>query len=780
MGITKLLAGAVKAAAKETEIAAAAAKAVEKTTAVISRAAGTVSETLPDIVKSINTNAKYYQYSPKTQQTVNALREAIFKFAKEKNNINIFTNNEYYIKNLLNYCSDEKTVYTIAGSMGNYNKYCNFTQKIFKAFKNAKYLKLEDKEAALTNLTLMSFTDPKSFKALIKSKGIDEIISGRLNISYMKNLKSTDKIDENYFYKLFDNIEKATDERLVKSGLDKDIVNKYLKNFYDDEVCLNPDFVNEFITKLEKIKNPELTNKILNKFPMDGMFKDIGHKEVLKLIDKAAEHPQEIQKVIQLQKTTPGMANHYANFLINKKFPEIEDLFNYYIKFEKAHPDVCQPETLSCMCEFIEKGGDKKLLEEICNKAVQIKDPEFIPKICGYAGKDNFDLLKTMLKNNTLDAEALFKLEMSTFDKDLTEKAFKETYLPLLQKFKKYNIPPMEQEYLAARIAKMQIRNPEEFAKLQNTKVLDLIKEGKINPGILNDYTPETVFTPEILSDIQKLLNNESLIKKFDTTKNILQKTTTGDVISVKGKLYINNNGHLEPWNMTEEKFNELFPLVDRFSTRQGVDDCYFISPLTEMYRNPKTRGEYYKMFEQKGDDICVTIPAYKDYCGEVRFPNGQIKVQDFHAQAAKNVQMLEQAYGRTALRTPQQVKSQEILNPLTTDNLEFIQDRIKSGSLNSAMRELLPKNALIRFYNDKNRIKDILKDFANDKRTIIQEGSLLRAGGNVGHARTVAGYNPLTKTVTLIDPNQTAVEETVPLDEFMEKLCSIIVARPV
>ena len=784
MGITKLLAGAVKAAAKETEIAAAAAKAVEKTTAktttaVISRTAGTVSETLPDIVKSINTNAKYYQYSPKTQQKVQQLREFIFKYANEKNNPQIFNTHEEYIKNLINYCSDEKTVYTIAGSMGNYNKYCNFTQKIFKAFKNAKYLKLEDKEAALTNLTLMSFTDPKSFKALIKSKGIDEIISGRLNISYLKNIKSTDKIDENYFYKLFDNIEKARNERIIKSGLDKNIINKYL-NLFDDEVCLNPDFANEFITRLEKIKNPELTNKILNKFPMDGMFKDIGHKEVLKLIDKAAEHPQEIQKVIQLQKTTPGMANHYANFLINKKFPEIEDLFNYYIKFEKAHPDVCQPETLSCMCEFIEKGGDKKLLEEICNKAVQIKDPEFIPKICGYAGKDNFDLLKTMLKNNTLDAEALFKLEMSTFDKDLTEKAFKETYLPLLQKFKKYNIPPMEQEDLAARIAKMQIRNPEEFAKLQNTKVLDLIKEGKINPGILNDYTPETVFTPEILSDIQKLLNNESLIKKFDTTKNILQKTTTGDVISVKGKLYINNNGHLEPWNMTEEKFNELFPLVDRFSTRQGVDDCYFISPLTEMYRNPKTRGEYYKMFEQKGDDICVTIPAYKDYCGEVRFPNGQIKVQDFHAQAAKNVQMLEQAYGRTALRTPQQVKSQEILNPLTTDNLEFIQDRIKSGSLNSAMRELLPKNALIRFYNDKNRIKDILKDFANDKRTIIQEGSLLRAGGNVGHARTVAGYNPLTKTVTLIDPNQTAVEETVPLDEFMEKLYSIIVARPV
>ena len=430
MGITKLLTGTIKAAAKETEITTAVTKAVEKATAkttntVVSKIAETLPEILPDITKSISANAKYLQYSPKTQQTINALREAIFKFAKEKNNINIFTNNEYYIKNLLNYCSDEKTVYTIAGSMGNYNKYCNFTQKIFKAFKNAKYLKLEDKEAALTNLTLMSFTDPKSFKALIKSKGIDEIISGRLNISYLKNIKSTDKIDENYFYKLFDNIEKARNERIIKSGLDKNIINKYL-NLFDDKVCLNPEFANDFITKLEKINNPELANKLLNRFPMDESFKDFGHKELAKLIDKAAEHPDAIQTVIQLQKTTPGMANHYANFLIKKEIPEVEDLFKYYLKFEKAHPEICQPETLSCMYGLIQKGADKKMLEEICEKAIQIKNPDFIPEICSYAGKDNFDLLKSMLKNNAFDKESIFKFKMSKYDKELTEKFTKK------------------------------------------------------------------------------------------------------------------------------------------------------------------------------------------------------------------------------------------------------------------------------------------------------------------------------------------------------------------
>ena len=784
MGITKLLTGTIKAAAKETEITTAVTKAVEKATAkttntVVSKIAETLPEILPDITKSISANAKYFQYSPKTQQTVNALREAIFKFAKEKNNINIFTNNEYYIKNLLNYCSDEKTVYTIAGSMGNYNKYCNFTQKIFKAFKNAKYLKLEDKEAALTNLTLMSFTDPKSFKALIKSKGIDEIISGRLNISYLKNIKSTDKIDENYFYKLFDNIEKARNERIIKSGLDKNIINKYL-NLFDDKVCLNPEFANDFITKLEKINNPELANKLLNRFPMDESFKDFGHKELAKLIDKAAEQPDAIQTVIQLQKTTPGMANHYANFLIKKEIPEVEDLFKYYLKFEKAHPEICQPETLSCMYGLIQKGADKKMLEEICEKAIQIKNPDFIPEICSYAGKDNFDLLKSMLKNNAFDKESIFKFKMSKYDKELTEKVYQETYLPLLQGFEKYNIPPMEKEYLAQRIADLQIKEPKQFAKLQDTKILDLIKEGKVHPRILDGYSSETGFTSEILSDVQKLLNGESLIKKFDTTKNILQKTSTGDVISVKGKLYINNNGHLEQWNMTEEKFNELFPLVDRFSTRQGFDDCYFISPLTAMYKNPQTRGEYYKMFEQKGNDIYVTIPAYKDYLGKVKFPNGQIKVQDINADAAKNVQMLEQAYARTALRTQQEVHSQEMLNPLTTDNLNYLQNRIRSGQLRNSMRELFPKNTLIRKFEDKNQIIQIIKDFANDKRTIIQEGSLLRTGGEIGHARTISGYNPQTQTLTLIDPNRTAIEETVPLDMFMEKLVSIFVARPV
>ena len=81
------------------------------------------------------------------------------------------------------------------------------------------------------------------------------------------------------------------------------------------------------------------------------------------------------------------------------------------------------------------------------------------------------------------------------------------------------------------------------------------------------------------------------------------------------------------------------------------MGDCYFISVLKSLYQNPKTRGAYYKMFEQKGNDICVTIPAYKGYKGEIRFKDGKIDFSAGSARAAKHVLMLERTYARTALR---------------------------------------------------------------------------------------------------------------------------------
>ena len=243
--------------------------------------------------------------------------------------------------------------------------------------------------------------------------------------------------------------------------------------------------------------------------------------------------------------------------------------------------------------------------------------------------------------------------------------------------------------------------------------------------------------------------------------------------------MYINNDGKLEPWKMTEEKFNELFPLVDRFSTRQGKDDCYFITVLNSLYQNPKTRGNYYKMFEQKGDDILVTIPAYKDYLGTVKFPKGEIKIDATcnNADAAKNVQMLERAYSRTAVRTSENTPIGQ--NPITTEDLNYLQNRIESGHTKNVFRELYPSAAQNpqKVIIDKAQITSALENYSQNPRYIITHG-YLPEDRQIGHANSIKSYDPKTQTVTLTDPEEAGVQHTQSLKDFLSTAWSIVVSR--
>ena len=295
-----------------------------------------------------------------------------------------------------------------------------------------------------------------------------------------------------------------------------------------------------------------------------------------------------------------------------------------------------------------------------------------------------------------------------------------------------------------------------------------------------------TKFRSEIIEDAQKLVKGESLIKHFDTTKDIIKKTQSGDVISVQGKMYINNNGRLEPWNMTEEKFNELFPLVDRFSTHQAIDDCYFIAPLNSLYENPKTRGAYYKLFEQKGDDILVTIPAYKEYGGVIKFPKGEISTNTeygYTADGAKHIQMLEQAYSRCAFRKGDKISISQ--NPQQTTDLEFLNRRIRGGFNWEVIQEFqpainYPATTKRVYISDKNKgnVKQLLETYANNPRYIISEGFITGNAASSGHARHISSYNPQTNMVKVVDPRFSEIEREIPVENFLEKLVGLFITR--
>lgn len=247
MGISKIVTNTVKAAVKT---ANAPAQATKKVASVMENA---FEKAMPEL--QLAENSAYHSFSPETKEIVRKIRDFYWQYAK---NPTSFSNTDSWISNLARYGDNEKEVATLLKSTKNFNLYVDVKSKINKDL--TKIIPSNDAPSVKTKLALMALFNKGSFKALAKSKGMKEIKEGRLNISYLKDIKSTDKIDEDFFYKMFDNIEKQTNKRLVNSGLDVDAVKKYLK-MADEKVCKDPNFVNEFVSDLEKSKTLNLQTK---------------------------------------------------------------------------------------------------------------------------------------------------------------------------------------------------------------------------------------------------------------------------------------------------------------------------------------------------------------------------------------------------------------------------------------------------------------------------------------------------------------------------------------
>lgn len=739
-----------------------------------------IADEYPKLADMLKKNSNYFKFSDETRKCIDNFCNKIMEAAQKINNSQYYKNIMSDVKNLVNLCNDKRIIKILMTNHKAYNMYINNLKRIRCDLNFVQYKNVQEAVQIRYNLALMSTFNSKNFKTLTKSKGFNEIANGRLSIEYLKNLKPTSKIDEDFFYKLFDKIEKTNNARLEKAGIDVKTANKYLKMF-DREICLNPQFANDFITKLEKADNPELINSILKKFDTENI--TIYKENFFKLLDYAAIEPQYLETALRIQKANLWSIPNIINLMKNKNQYKVSDeLFEKFLKFEKTNPDNVYPAMLMCVNDFLHvKGADEKLVQKIFDNAGILKKnlgTDSFDTMFSRTNEHNIGILKSCIEKRELSPEDWFKFKILSTENgqklsdDEILKLYNTIYKPLAGVLGKDNL------YIADRVTELSVTKPEIYAKYKDSKILDLVLKRKISPRILQN--PNGKILPEITADIQKLLKGESIIKKFDSVKDVLKKTQAGDVISVKGKMYINNKGKLERWNMTEEKFNELFPLVDRFSTQQGDDDCYLISCLIGMYRNPQTRGAYYKMFEQKGNDICVTIPAYKGYKGEVRFSEGEISTIWSNADAAKNVQMLERAYSRTALRSDLSDKSiSSGKNPLTTDDLGYLQERIKSGKLETVMRELLPYDAVIKDFptkniSDKKEIRTALENIGQNPRYIITEGFAISP--KHGHARLIINYDQ--NGATVIDPGISGKQILIPIKEFFEKLLEINVTR--
>jgi len=774
-------------------------------------------EDFPPFSILLSNSEKYAKLSDETKLWVNRFCNSVKTYGKAKNQSLQYKNFITHVRYLIDNCGDESVVKIMMAEPKNFQQFISSLASLFSSTKKCVQDVSSDLTAFRCRLAAMSVLNPKSYNALWNSKGMKEITAGRLNVSYLRDVKVFDKIDEDFFYKMFDRIEKSNIERLKKSGIDSDLVMKYLNLPECDKlICIQPKFADHVITSLEKVNNPELVNKILGicgNFDRN-LWTKFDDACFIKLIQNAITDPKTVAKVMRLEKSNLYTASELVELMKNKQQFKISDeLFEQYLKFEKAHPDCCYPSTLRYLNEFITNGGDEKVAKKIFDNAENIKSSIDVTQLFHGATTDNRELLNKCLEKGSVTPVEAFKFNFladngaSLKDEEIS-KLFKDTYTPLMKELSsksgreffakrlsnlKAKAPALYQKLMDINITEL-IKNPEfdpsmlekyihaldnpaVCKRLADTRLFDLIKDKKVNPRIILQME-QGALRPEILEDIQKLLKGESLVKKFKSTKVALKNTILGDVVSIDGKMYINNNGKLDPWKMSEEKFNELFPLVDRFSVRQNIGDCYLLSTLDALYTNPHTRGTYYKMFEQNGKSVLVTIPGYKDFKGTTYFKSGTFNPTRYSADGPLHLQMLERSYSRSAIRNPANMDAATAsapLNPETTNNNRFLSNRITGGFQRTVMNEIIPEKngghplSQLEFIRNDEAV-DWVKVFSNDKDYILSAAYWPDTARKNGHAITVSGYDEATQSVVLRNPWYTAIEYKIPLDEFLSK----------
>ncbi|MBR1620305.1 hypothetical protein IJ674_10500 [bacterium] len=199
--------------------------------------------------------------------------------------------------------------------------------------------------------------------------------------------------------------------------------------------------------------------------------------------------------------------------------------------------------------------------------------------------------------------------------------------------------------------------DPEKFERIKSSGIFDLVKEGKLSAQSLGRLGLNADLSPEIYNDLALLKSGKSIVPEFaegTDLKTAFEQTKLGDAVEVGGKMYLNDGNSLIEWNMTKEKYLELFPPVQRFATTQGtIGDCHLVQTLGLAMHNPKARVEFLQSFTLKGDDVVVTVKGLEDYHGSETFTNGNIELpkNNKHIIGCKGLQMYEQTYARVALR---------------------------------------------------------------------------------------------------------------------------------
>lgn len=281
--------------------------------------------------------------------------------------------------------------------------------------------------------------------------------------------------------------------------------------------------------------------------------------------------------------------------------------------------------------------------------------------------KTHYDNDASAVKQNKFSYSDLFARDLSKTEVD--------SYITALARKRGSNLDSAKLQKISDALYKMKKDNSPLYQDIQNSGILKLVEEGKIDFDVLEDLcidaASNTRMSASLLEDCKKMSSGEPAIRGYSSgtdLNQVFKSTQTGEVVEVGSQLYVNDGKSMTKVNLTKEKYLELFPPFKRFDINQNdnknAGNCWYLETMHNLYQNPTTRVKILQLFRQEGNDVYIKLPNSKY---EYKFQNGDVP-KDSHdkkftlSDSPKWVNMLE--YVGAMTRKKNGVSVEDNLNP--------------------------------------------------------------------------------------------------------------------
>lgn len=162
-------------------------------------------------------------------------------------------------------------------------------------------------------------------------------------------------------------------------------------------------------------------------------------------------------------------------------------------------------------------------------------------------------------------------------------------------------------------ILQAKYNNPERYQEIND--LYKLYKQGKAPRYVISTLFPESEFHMLPKSDMLKLLKGENYYPQLKSASDAsILKFEAGEAFSIGKDMFVKTSNGFEKLKMDATTYEKLFPPIERYAFAQGhLGNCHLMAALDSITKNPQTRIDLYKMFEQTQNGVKCTLKGLKD-----------------------------------------------------------------------------------------------------------------------------------------------------------------------